>query len=35
MDPTDKNKIAIFLLQAGNKVDLRVRKHGPPPGFMV
>ncbi|XP_035705006.1 protein scribble homolog isoform X3 [Folsomia candida] len=34
VDPTDKNKIAIFLLQAGNKVDLRVRKHGPPPGFM-
>lgn len=35
VDPTDKNNISLSLLQAGNKIDLRVRKHGPPPGFMV
>lgn len=35
VDPTDKNKIALALLEAGDKINLRVRKHPPPHGFMV
>lgn len=35
VDPTDKNKIAVALLEAGNTIELKVRKHPPPPGFLV
>ena len=35
VDPTDKNKIALSLLEARDKLNLRVRKHPPPKGFMV
>ena len=36
IDPTDKNKIAMALLEAGDSpTTLRIRKHPPPPGFMV
>jgi S1-C subfamily serine protease len=35
VDPLDKNKIAMSLLEAGNTIELRVRKHAPPHGFMV
>ena len=36
IDPTDKNKIALALLEAGDSpTTLRIRKHPPPPGFMV
>jgi len=35
VDPTDKNKIALMLLEARDKIHLRVRKHPPPPGYLV
>jgi C-terminal processing protease CtpA/Prc len=35
VDPTDKNKIALSLLEARDKITLRVRKHPPPTGYMV
>ncbi|ODN01001.1 Protein lap4 [Orchesella cincta] len=34
VDPTDKNKIAVALLEAGNNIELKIRKHPPPPGFL-
>ncbi|CAG7834536.1 unnamed protein product, partial [Allacma fusca] len=35
VDPTDKNKIALALLEAKDKLALRIRKHPPPLGFMA
>lgn len=35
VDPSDKSNLSLSLLQAGDNIKLRTRKHAPPKGFLV